>query len=206
MELVEEVVPEPGAGEVLIRHEAIGVNFLDAYHRAGVYPLEYPVGLGMEAAGVIEVIGAGVSTFKAGDRVCYVGGPSQSKYVGGLPGAYADYRCLPADLLIPLPDDVTFEVAAAVLLKGMTAEFLLHRTYPVQPGDTVLVQAAAGGVGTVLTQWAAHLGAKVIGVSRDAAKQDIMRENGCDLALVGSDETIVDAVMEFTNSAGVQVA
>ncbi len=148
-------VGDPGPGEVRLRQMAIGLNYIDIQHRTGRYPLpSYPSPIGMEAAGVVEVVGAGVDNVRPGDRVAYSSAPI---------GAYADLRLMPADRLVPLPDDVSDEVAAAIFTKGLTAHYLLFTTYPVKRGDTILVHAAAGGVGLLLCQWAKHLGARVIG-------------------------------------------
>jgi len=160
LQWVEADVPLPAAGEVRIRHAAVGLNFIDTYHRSGLYPVPLPSGLGQEAAGVIEALGEGVTGFAVGDRVAYVGGPL---------GAYSEVRNLAADLLVGLPDDLSFEQGAAMMMQGLTAQYLLRRTYRVQPGDTVLIHAAAGGVGLIACQWAKALGATVIGtVSSDA--------------------------------------
>ena len=152
---LEEIpLPEPKAGEALVRHRAIGVNFIDTYQRTGLYPVPLPSGLGSEAAGVVEKLGEGVTTVRVGERVAYV--------ASGAPAAYSDARTIAADRLIPLPDEISDEVAAASLLKGMTAEFLIHRTFAVKRGQTVLWHAAAGGVGLIACQWLNALGARVI--------------------------------------------
>ncbi|MCL4721565.1 MAG: quinone oxidoreductase [Gammaproteobacteria bacterium] len=163
-------VPPPAAGEVTLRQTAIGLNFIDTYHRSGLYPMALPAGLGTEAAGVVTAVGDGASGFCAGDRVAYAGLP---------PGAYAEWRNWPADRLLKLPDGLADEVAAASLLKGLTAWYLLRRSYRVGSGDPVLVYAAAGGTGTLLCQWAAALGARVIGVVGSAAKAAVARSHGC---------------------------
>ena len=161
LQWVEADVPPPLAGEVRIRHEAVGVNFIDTYHRSGLYPVPLPSGLGQEAAGVVEALGDGVSGFAPGDRVAYVGGAL---------GAYSEVRNLSADLLVKLPDSLSFEQGAAMMMQGLTAQYLLRRTYRVQPGDTILIHAAAGGVGLIVCQWAKALGATAIGsVSRGNA-------------------------------------
>src|SRR5277367_6562720 len=163
----EEVpVPEPGPGEVLLRHEAVGLNYIDVYFRTGLYKLpNLPAVIGQEGAGVVAALGDGVTRFAVGDRVAYAGSL----------GAYAKVRVIPADRLIKLPDGVSSEVAAAITLQGLTAHYLIHRTYVVKQGDTVLVHAAAGGVGLLLCQWASHLGARVIGVVSSAAKAELVR-------------------------------
>lgn len=158
---IECDTPTPSAGEVVIRQKAIGVNYIDIYHLTGAYPLTLPSGIGMEGAGVVEAIGEGVLGFAPGDRVAYVGGP---------PNAYSSVRAVPAGRVVKLPDAITFEVAAALTFKGVTAEYLIRRCYPVQPGETVLVLAAAGGVGSIMVQWLTALGATVIGVTSSADK------------------------------------
>ncbi len=163
-------IPPPAAGEVTLRQTAIGLNFIDTYHRSGLYPMTLPAGLGTEAAGVVVAVGDGVSGFRAGDRVAYAGLP---------PGAYAEWRNWPVERLLRLPDQLADEVAAASLLKGLTAWYLLRRSYRVGSGDPVLVYAAAGGTGTLLCQWAAALGARVIGVVGSAAKAAVARSHGC---------------------------
>ncbi len=193
----EEVAPgRPGPGQALVRHTAVGVNFIDTYHRTGLYPATLPSGLGMEAAGVVVAVGEGVEGLAAGDRVAYGGGP---------PGAYAEERVMPADKLVPLPDGVDDRVAAAAMLKGMTAEYLVRRTYEVKPGDTVLVHAAAGGVGLLLCQWAKHLGATVIGTVGTDDKAELARANGCDYPIVYTREDFAARVRELTGGVGVPV-
>jgi len=174
MQVVEEELPAPQAGQVQVRQEAIGFNYIDIYQRQGIYPLPLPTGLGHEAAGVVVATGPGVSAFKAGDRVAYMN--------AGV-GAYASLRNVPADRLLALPDDIACEAAAAVLFKGMTAQYLLHKTHRVQPGDMVLVHAAAGGVGQILCRWAKHLGAFVVGTAGSPDKCRQAREAGCDIAI-----------------------
>jgi NADPH:quinone reductase len=188
-------VPAPGPGQALVRHAAIGVNFIDTYHRSGLYPLPaYPSGLGQEAAGVVEAVGDGVTDLRVGQRIAYAGGPV---------GAYAGLRLLPADRLVPLPDAVPFEVAAAMMLKGMTAEYLLRRTIPVKAGDTVLVHAAAGGVGLILCQWAKALGVRVIGTVGTDAKAALAAARGCDVPIVYTREEFVARVKAETGGEGV---
>ena len=167
---VEDIeLPPPGPGQVRVRHTAIGVNFIDTYHRSGLYKLPLPSGLGSEAAGVVEALGDGVTSLKTGDRVAYAGAL----------GAYAEANNVPADKLVKLPDGVSDETAAAAMLKGMTAQYLLMRTYAVNPGETILFHAAAGGVGLIACQWAKHLGATVIGTVGSDDKIALARENGC---------------------------
>jgi len=186
----------PGPSEVRVRHTAIGVNFIDIYHRSGLYPLpSLPHGIGTEAAGVIEAVGEGVGDAKRGDRVAYFTGP----------GSYADARNVPADRLVPLPDAVSDEVAAASLLKGMTAEYLVCRTYPVKAGDTVLLHAAAGGVGLIACQWLKAIGATVIGTVGTDEKAELARAHGCAHAVVYSREDFVARVREITDGKGVPV-
>jgi len=181
LQWVEAEVPPPLAGEVRIRHEAVGVNFIDTYHRSGLYPVPLPSGLGQEAAGVVEALGDGVSGFAPGDRVAYVGGAL---------GAYSEVRNLSADLLVKLPDSLSFEQGAAMMMQGLTAQYLLRRTYRVQPGDTILIHAAAGGVGLIACQWAKALGATVIGSVSSDAKAELARQHGCDHTIVYTRESV----------------
>ena len=191
------LVASPGPGEARIRQTAIGVNFIDVYCRRGSFDLVTPPGiLGMEAAGVVESVGPGVTNVKPGDRVGYACAP---------PGSYASMRTMRTDLLIKLPAFLTDDAAASMLLKGMTAGFLLHDVYAVQPGDTVLVHAAAGGVGQLLCRWAKALGATVIGSTSSDAKAEQARRVGCDHVIVSSREAIAEAVQRFTEGRGVEV-
>ncbi len=189
-------LPQHGEHEVRIRQQAVGLNFIDTYHRSGLYPLPLPSGLGVEAAGVVEAVGSEVTGFRPGDRVAYA---------GGAPGAYAETRNVPAASLVPLPESIDFRTAAALMLKGLTAQYLLRRTYRVQPGDTLLVHAAAGGVGLILCQWAKALGATVIGTVGDDEKAALARAHGCDHAIVYTRENFVDKVREITEGKGVPV-
>jgi len=189
-------VAEPGEGEARIRHTAIGLNFIDTYHRSGLYPMELPTGLGSEAAGLVDAVGPGVTSVKPGDRVVYTGRPAD---------AYSEYRNFPAWQLVPIPDNVTDEQAAAVFLKGLTAWYLLKRSYKVQPGDPILVYAAAGGVGSLLTQWAKDLGAVVIGVVSTDAKAELASANGCDHIIMADNPDIAGTVRELTDGNGVAV-
>src|ERR1700753_1906708 len=167
----EEInVGKPGAGEVRIRHTAVGLNFLDIYNRSGLYPLPLPSSLGNEGAGVVEEVGPGVTDLKPGDRVAYGAAPL---------GAYAEARLIPADRLLKLPDGVDDKTAAAMMLKGLTVQYLIRQTYRVKAGDTILLHAAAGGVGLILSQWAKHLGATVIGTVSSDEKAAIAKANGC---------------------------
>ena len=191
----EEVeVGDPGAGEVRLRHTAVGLNFIDTYHRSGLYPLELPSGLGSEAAGVIEALGDGVDGFEVGQRVAYTGRP---------PDAYSEARLIAADLLVPLPDAIGDETAAAAMLKGLTAWYLLKRSYPVRPGDTVLLHAAAGGVGLIAVQWAKHLGATVIGTVSTEAKAELARAHGCDHIVMADSGDLAGEVRRLTDGEGV---
>lgn len=189
-------VGAPGVGQLRIRHAAVGLNYIDTYHRTGLYSLPLPTGLGLEGAGVVEAVGAGVSEIKVGDRVAYASPP---------PGAYAEVRLMPADRVVVLPDGVSERIAAAIMLKGMTAQYLLRRTYRVQPGDTILFHAAAGGVGLIACQWAKHLGATVIGTVGNDEKAELARAHGCDYPIVYTRENFVDKVKEITRGAGVAV-
>lgn len=193
----ERPTPEPGPGELLIRHRAIGLNFIDAYHRSGLYPTPLPAILGSEAAGVVEAVGEGVRRFKPGDRVAY------AQAGGG--GAYAEARTLPADRAVPIPDGVSDDVAAAAMLKGMTAEFLLRRCFTVSPGDTILVHAAAGGVGGLLVQWAKALGAQVIGTAGSQDKAALATDLGADAVILYREQDVAQRVRELTGGEGVAV-
>jgi len=193
----EEIdVPEPAPGEARVRHAAVGLNFIDVYHRNGLYPLPLPSGIGLEGAGVVEAVGAGVSEVAVGDRVAYAGGPL---------GAYAEARNIPAHRLLRLPDSITFETAAAMMLQGVTAAYLLRRTYRVQAGDAVLIHAAAGGVGLIACQWAKALGATVIGTVGSAAKAELAKAHGCDYVINYASEDFSRRVREITAGEGVAV-
>jgi len=196
MQLVEETVGAPGAGQLRVRHRAIGLNFIDIYHRSGVYKVSLPGGLGSEAAGVVTAVGPGVSGFAAGDRIAYAGGPL---------GAYSEERLLPAVNAVKLPDGVSEESAAALMLKGMTAWYLLHLSFPVRPGDTVLVHAAAGGVGSILVPWAKHLGAVVIGTAGSPDKAEAARQAGCDHVIPYREQDFAAEVRRLTEGRGVDV-
>ena len=189
-------LPPPAAGEVRLRHHAIGLNYIDTYHRSGLYPLPLPSGLGQEGAGVVEAVGEGVSEVAVGDRVAYATSPL---------GAYAEARNIPAEVLVPLPAAVSFEQGAAVMMQGLTAQYLLRRTYRVQAGDTILVHAAAGGVGTIMCQWAKALGATVIGTVGSEHKAELARANGCDHPIVYTRENFARRVRELTDGEGVPV-
>ena len=189
-------VPEPASGQVRIRHTAIGVNYIDIYHRTGVYPLPLPATLGLEAAGMVTAVGADVTRLRPGDRVAYA---------GGTPGAYAEQRVVGEERLIALPDSIGDETAASILFAGLTAQFLLRQVYPVKAGDVVLVHAAAGNVGVLLCQWAKHLGATVIGTVGSDAKAEIAASNGCDVPIVYTRENFVAEVARATDGAKANV-
>ena len=193
----EEVdVPAPAAGEATVRQHAVGLNFIDTYHRTGLYPLPLPAGIGLEGAGVVEAVGAGVTEVRVGDRVAYAGGPV---------GAYAEVRNIPAHRLLRLPDTIAFATAAAMMLQGLTAAYLLRRTYRVQAGDAVLIHAAAGGVGLIACQWAKALGATVIGTVGSPAKAELAKAHGCDHVINYSTENFTQRVREITAGEGVPV-
>ena len=195
LKLEDVELPPPAPGQVRVRHTAIGVNFIDTYHRSGLYKLPLPSGLGSEAAGVVEALGDGVSTPKQGDRVAYAGAL----------GAYAEANNVAADKLVKLPSGVSDEVAAAAMLKGMTAQYLLMRTYAVNPGETILFHAAAGGVGLIACQWAKHLGATVIGTVGSDEKVALARANGCAHVLNLAKDDWAKRVREITRGEGVPV-
>jgi NADPH2:quinone reductase len=187
----EEIpTPSPGPGEALVRHAAVGLNYIDVYFRTGLYkPPSLPCVIGMEGAGTVEAVGDGVTVVAPGDRVAYATAPI---------GAYAEARTIKADRLVKLPDDISFEQAAAMMLQGMTVEYLLRRTFPVKPGQTILVHAAAGGVGLIMCQWAKHLGATVIGTVGSDAKAELARAHGCDHPIVYTREDFQARVKEIT--------
>ena len=190
------VVGRPGRGEARIRHTAIGLNYIDTYHRSGLYPMEFPAALGIEAAGIVEAVGPGVKTVKVSNRVAYAGGPL---------GAYAEARLIPAEFLVKLPKDITDIQAAAMMLQGMTVRYLVRETYRVRAGETILVHAAAGGVGLILCQWAKRLGATVIGTVGTRAKARLARAHGCDHPIVYTSENFVARVKRLTKGKGVPV-
>jgi NADPH2:quinone reductase len=196
MQLERMELPPPAEGEVVVRQTAMGFNFIDIYQRRGTYPLPPGTGLGHEAAGVVEAVGAGVSGFSPGDRVAYMN--------AGL-GAYADYRNVPAAKLVRVPDSISDEQAAAVIFKGMTAQYLVRHTHAVKAGDAVLVHAAAGGVGQILSSWAKALGAFVIGTAGSPEKCELARRMGCDVAIDYRASDWVKAVREATGGRGVRV-
>jgi len=186
----EEVqVGKPGAGEARIRHTAVGLNFIDIYNRSGLYPVQLPSGLGGEGAGVVEEVGSGVTELKPGDRVAYGNSPI---------GAYSEARLIPADRLLKVPDGIDDKTAAAMMLKGLTAQYLIRQTYRVKAGDTILMHAAAGGVGLILCQWAKHLGATVIGTVGSDDKAKLAQAHGCAHTIVYTKEDFVKRVGEIT--------
>jgi NADPH2:quinone reductase len=197
LQRVEVETPRPGPGQVLVRHEAIGINFIDTYQRGGLYPVKLPSGLGSEAAGVVEAVGDGVTRFRPGDPIAYAGGPL---------GAYAEFNVVAADRAVKPPAGIDAPTAAASLLKGMTAEFLLRRCYPVQAGQAVLIHAAAGGVGQILVQWAKALGAEVIATVGSPAKADRVRALGADHAVLYREQDVATEVKRITGGKGVPVA
>jgi NADPH2:quinone reductase len=193
----EEIhVGKPGPGEVRIRQTAVGLNFVDVYNRTGLYPLPMPSGLGSEGAGIVEDIGSGVTDLQPGDRVAYGSAPV---------GAYAEARLIPADRLIKLPDRIDDQTAAAMMLKGLTVQYLIRQTYRVKQGDTILLHAAAGGVGLILAQWATHLGATVIGTVGSENKVNLAKANGCKHVIVYTREDFVQRVAEITHGKKVPV-
>ena len=185
-------VGEPGPGQARVRHHACGLNYIDVYHRSGLYPLPMPNGVGLEGAGVVEAVGPGVTNVKSGDRVAYAAPP---------PGAYSEVRLMTADRLVNLPDGISFDQAAAMMLQGMTTQYLLKRTYKVQPGDTILMHAAAGGVGLIACQWAKALGATVIGTVGSDEKAALAKAHGCDHTIVYTRENFTERVKEITKGA-----
>ncbi len=196
MEYVDVEVGDPGPGEVRIRHAAVGLNFIDVYFRIGLYPQPLPNGLGQEGAGTIEAVGAGVTDFKVGDRVAYAGRPN---------GAYAEARVMPADILVKLPDSISFDTAAAMMLQGMTVQYLLRQTYPLKGGETILLHAAAGGIGLIACQWARALGVTVIGTVSTDEKAALATAAGCTHVINYKTENFVERVKELTGGKGVRV-
>ncbi len=189
-------VGDPGPGQVRIRQHAVGLNFVDVYQRSGLYPMQLPSGTGSEGAGVVEAVGAGVTELKAGDRVAYASAPL---------GAYSEVRLYPADRAVKIPDGISFETAAAMMLKGMTAQYLIKRTFKVQPGMTVLWHAAAGGVGLIASQWLKTLGVTVIGTVGSDQKAALAKAHGCEHTIVYTRENFVERVKEITGGKGVPV-
>lgn len=189
-------VAKPGPGEVLLKQDFCGLNYIDVYHRTGLYPLPLPAVIGLEAAGVVEAVGEGVDAFAPGDRVAYAAPPV---------GSYASERLMPWHRLVKLPDNIPNETAAAMMLQGMTVEYLIRRTYAVQPGDTVLFQAAAGGVGLIACQWLKQIGATVIGTVGSAEKGELAKAHGCDHIIHYREEDVAKRVREITDGVGVPV-
>jgi len=196
MQWVDVEVGTPGAGEVLIRQEAVGLNYIDVYFRTGLYPQEMPGALGMEGAGVVEAVGPGVDLVTVGDRVAYANRPI---------GAYAQKRIVPQEILVKLPDQISFEQAAGMMLQGLTVQYLVTDSYVVKPGDQVLLHAAAGGVGLIAVQWLKALGARVIGTVGSAEKAELAKSYGCDECIVYTQEDFVARTRELTGGKGVNV-
>ena len=196
LELVDVETPKPGPGQILVRHQAVGVNFIDTYQRSGLYPMKLPAGLGSEAAGVVEAVGDGVSRFEVGDLAAYA----------GTPGAYADANAVRADRAVKVPAGIDARTASAALLKGMTVEFLIRRLHRVEPGETILVHAAAGGVGQILVQWAKALGAVVIATVGSEEKAARVRQLGADHVILYRQQDVAAEVRRITDGKGVPVA
>jgi NADPH:quinone reductase len=192
----EVAVGDPGPGQARVRHAAVGLNYIDTYHRSGLYKLPMPTGLGSEGAGLVEAVGSGVTDIKAGDRVAYC---------GGAPGAYAEARVMPVDRLVQLPDGVAERTAATLMLKGLTTQYLLRQTYPLKAGETILFHAAAGGVGLIACQWARALGVTMIGTVGSDEKAAIAKAHGCTHTIVYTREDFVARVKELTGGKGVPV-
>jgi len=196
MEYIDVEVGAPGPGEAQVRHQAIGVNFIDCYFRSGLYPMALPSGLGQEGAGDVVAVGAGVTDVKVGDRVAYAGGAA---------GSYSEVRNMPASRLVKLPNKISYETGAAMMLKGMTVQYLFRRTYKLQKGQTILFHAAAGGVGLIAMQWAKALGVTVIGTVGSPEKAALARKYGADHVILYKQENIVERVREITKGAMVPV-
>ena len=189
-------IEQPGPDEALIETKAIALNFIDCYHRSGLYPVKLPSGIGLEASGIIKKVGAKVKDLTVGDHVAYISAPI---------GAYAEERVMPVNKLVKVPIEIGLEVAATIMTKGLTTHYLLHKTYPVKANDTILYHAAAGGVGQIFCQWAKSIGCKVIGTVGSDEKISIAKKNGCNLVINYSSENFVKKVMDFTNGVGVSV-
>ncbi|MGJ7914404.1 quinone oxidoreductase family protein [Massilia sp. LXY-6] len=196
LEYVDVEVGEPGPGEARVRNHAIGLNFIDVYFRNGLYPAPLPGGLGHEGAGVVEAVGPGVTHVRPGDRVAYASRPN---------GAYSELRVMPADILVKLPDGIDFETGAAMMLQGLTVQYLFRRTYPLKAGDTILFHAAAGGVGLIACQWARALGVNLIGTVGSNEKAELARQHGAAHVINYNTEDVVQRVLEITNGAKVPV-
>ena len=189
-------IEQPGPDEALIETKAIALNFIDCYHRSGLYPVKLPSGIGLEASGIIKKVGTKVKDLTVGDHVAYISAPI---------GAYAEERVMPVNKLVKVPKEIGLEVAATIMTKGLTTHYLLHKTYPVKANDTILYHAAAGGVGQIFCQWAKSIGCKVIGTVGSDEKISIAKKNGCNLVINYSSENFVKKVMDFTNGVGVSV-
>lgn len=196
LEWVDVDLPAPGKGQARVEHRAVGLNFIDTYYRSGVYPLKLPSGLGSEAAGVVTAVGQGVTHVAVGDRVAYANPPPVQ--------AYSEECVMDADWLVKLPDEIDDDTGAAMMLKGWTVWYLLRRTYALRPGDWLVLYAAAGGVGSIASQWASHIGARVIGIVGTEAKRELALAHGCELALLEGDD-VVASVKDVTDGAGVPV-
>ena len=196
LEIKNVKLEKPSPEEVLIEHKAIGLNYIDTYHRSGLYPLQLPSGIGAEASGIIKEIGSLVKDFNVGDRVCYAGAPL---------GSYSSERNYPTKNLVKIPKEIDFEIAATLMTKGLTTFYLLHKTYPVTSNETILFHAAAGGVGQIFCQWAKSLGCKVIGTVGTDDKINIAKKNGCDFVINYSKDDFVKKVLEITKGKGVPV-
>jgi len=196
MEMVEVELGSPGVGEVCVENRACGLNYIDVYFRTGLYPQPLPAGLGMEGAGIVLAVGPGVTHVAVGDRVAYAAKPN---------GAYAQQRIMPASVLVKLPDSISFDTAAAVMLQGLTVQYLFRRTYPLKAGDTILFHAAAGGVGLLACQWAKALGVTMIGTVSSEEKAELARQHGCTHVINYSHENFTTRVKEITEGRGVQV-
>jgi NADPH:quinone reductase len=192
----ETAVGDPGPGQARIRQTAIGLNFIDTYHRSGLYQLQMPSGIGLEGAGVVEAVGSGVTWVKSGDRVAYAGGP---------PGGYAEVRLVPADRLVKVPEGISDQTAAAMMLKGLTTQYLIRSTYRVQSGQTVLLHAAAGGVGLIACQWLKALGVSVIGTVGSEEKAKLAKAHGCEHTIIYTKENFAERVKEITGGKKVPV-
>ena len=196
LELKESNIGRPSQDEVLIEHVAIGLNFIDVYHRSGLYPVPLPSGIGAEGSGIIKEVGSNVKDFKVGDRISYSGQPL---------GAYSSHRIFPTKDLVKVPENIDLEVAATLMIKGLTSFYLLHKTYPVSSGETILFHAAAGALGQIFCQWAKSLGCIVIGTVGSDKKIDLAKKNGCDHVINYSKENFPEKVLELTNGIGVPV-
>ena len=196
LKIVETKIDPPGPKEIRIKNVAIGLNFIDTYHRSGLYPLKLPSGLGMEGSGIVEEIGSEVKNFSKGDNVAYASPPL---------GSYSDVRNIPEKIAVKIPDGITHKIAASIMTKGLTVHYLLFKTYKIKAGETVLFHAAAGGVGQIFCQWAKNIGCKIIGTVGSDSKIDIAKENGCDFVINYNKDSFDRKVIEITNNKGVGV-